>query len=267
MRINIPRKINLYKTLAFVLAAAIITEAAFIGVKACRTASVAAMDWGMSYQTEGAPPVGNATYEYLEQYDARFYEKTEEKCVYLTFDAGYENGYTEDILDTLKENDVTAAFFLVGHYFETCPEIVKRMAAEGHVISNHTMTHPDASVLSKGELEKQLESVNELCEQTAGVRADSFFRPPSGKFSEEMLTYAKELGYKTIFWSVAYVDWKNDDQPDEEDALAVLNSRVHNGAIILLHSTSATNCLILDRFIKELKSEGYTFKSLRELAF
>ena len=225
-----------------------------------------ARNWGLSFQTEGEAPVGNATQEYLSQYGAYYLGETDEKVLYLTFDCGYENGYTEKILDALKKHHAPAAFFVVGHMIESAPDVVRRMAAEGHVVGNHTFHHPDMSSISQQEaFRKELDTLADLYQQTTGKPLSHFYRPPQGKYSEENLKQAQALGYKTIFWSLAYVDWNTDKQPSPEQAYAKLLPRIHDGAIVLLHSTSRTNAEILDELLCKWEAMGYTFKSLNEL--
>ena len=222
--------------------------------------------WGLSFRQEGAPPVGNADKGELGRYDAWYLGDTGQKTVCLTFDAGYENGCTEKILDTLKKHEVKAAFFLVGDYIERNADLVRRMAAEGHTVGNHTMHHPDmAAIGESAAFRAELEGVEALYKETVGADLPKYYRPPRGIYSEENLKQAKELGYKTVFWSLAYVDWKNDDQPDPEAAIQKLNARIHPGAVVLLHSTSKTNAQILDRLLKEWKEMGYTFITLDQL--
>ena len=226
-------------------------------------------NWGLSFQEEGKTPVGNATREYLKQYDAWFCgteQDVKDRCIYLTFDAGYENGYMRGILDVLKEEKVPAAFFLVGNYIEENPDLVKRMKAEGHLVGNHTMHHPDMSAIaSKEEFKKELEQLESGYQAVTGSEMEKFYRPPQGKYSEENLKQAKELGYTTVFWSLAYVDWYENKQPSREEALNLLNRRIHPGAIVLLHSTSATNEEILQELIQGWKEHGYVFRSIAEL--
>ena len=222
--------------------------------------------WGLSFRQEGMPPIGNAGRDQLARYDAAYIGNTDEKVLYLTFDAGYENGCTAQILDVLKANDVPAAFFLVGNYIEKNPDLVRRMAAEGHIVANHTMHHYDMSKLSDKEaFSKELTSLEELYRDVVGAEMPKFYRPPQGIYSEENLKMAQELGYKTVFWSLAYVDWKNDAQPSREDAFAKLLPRTHNGAVVLLHSTSQTNAQILNELIGKWKTQGYRFGTLEEL--
>ena len=224
-------------------------------------------NWGLSFQQEGQPPVGNATADYLSQFHAHYTGNTKEKILYLTFDAGYENGNTPAILDALKKHQAPATFFLVGNYLETSPELVKRMLAEGHTVGNHTYHHPDMSKISTKEaFAKELQSLEELYKQTTGQEMKKFYRPPQGKYSESNLAMAKELGYHTFFWSLAYVDWYKDKQPSREEAFKKLLPRIHPGAIVLLHSTSSTNAEILDELLGKWEEMGYQFHSLEELA-
>lgn len=225
-----------------------------------------AADWGLSFQTEGEAPIGNATAEDLAQYGAYYLGDTSEKVIYLTFDCGYENGYTEPILDALKKHNAPAAFFVVGNMVETAPDIIRRMAAEGHIVGNHTYHHPDMSAISdQASFQEELASLESLYRETTGQELSKFYRPPQGKYSEENLQQAQALGYTTVFWSLAYVDWYVDDQPTAKAAYAKLLPRIHDGAIVLLHSTSATNAAILDELLTKWEDMGYRFASLEEL--
>ncbi|MBE6915580.1 MAG: delta-lactam-biosynthetic de-N-acetylase [Ruminococcaceae bacterium] len=230
------------------------------------TVSASATDWGLSFGKDGQAPVANASREHLEQFDAYYMGNPDEKKIYLTFDAGYENGYTEQILDVLKQHKVPAAFFLVGNYLETAPDLVKRMVEEGHIVGNHTYSHPDMSKIADARaFEQEIEKLEQGYRTVTGCELPRFYRPPQGKFSEENLKCAKDLGYKTVFWSLAYVDWYNDKQPTREEAMEKLTSRIHPGAIVLLHSTSKTNAEILDELLTEWREMGYAFASLDEL--
>ena len=222
--------------------------------------------WGLSFRQEGAAPIGNADAAHLRQYDAVYIGNTGEKVLYLTFDAGFENGLTAGILDTLKKHQVSAAFFLVGNYIEKNADLVRRMAAEGHTVGNHTMHHYDMSKLSdKASFSKELTDLEDLYRQTVGQEMPRFYRPPQGIYSEENLRMAKELGYKTVFWSLAYVDWNQDAQPTAETAFSKLLPRTHDGAVVLLHSTSRTNAEILDQLLTRWKDMGYRFGTIEEL--
>ena len=226
----------------------------------------AAADWGLSFPTEGESPVGNASAEDLAQYGAYYLGDTSQKVLYLTFDCGYENGCTEAILDALKKHNAPAAFFVVGHMIESAPDIVRRMAAEGHIVGNHTYHHPDMSSISDmAAFQKELTDLETLYQETTGQPLSKFYRPPQGKYSVENLKQAQQLGYTTVFWSLAYVDWNTDDQPSAEEAYAKLLPRIHDGAIVLLHSTSATNAAILDDLLTKWEQMGYTFASLDQL--
>ena len=223
-------------------------------------------NWGLSFQTKGAAPVGNASQRDLAQYDAFYLGDTSKKVLYLTFDAGYENGNTPAILDALKKHHAPAAFFVVGNFIETAPELVKRMVAEGHIVGNHTFHHPDMSKISDvAAFQKELNDLADLYKSTTGQELPKFYRPPQGKFSEENLKQAKALGYTTVFWSLAYVDWYTDNQPTAEQAFAKLLPRIHDGAIVLLHSTSSTNAAILDELLTKWEGMGYSFAPLTEL--
>ena len=223
-------------------------------------------NWGLSFPTEGQSPVGNATAADLAQYDAYFLGDTSQKVIYLTFDCGYENGYTETILDALKKHDAPAAFFVVGNMIETAPDIICRMVAEGHIVGNHTYHHPDmSSIADQAAFKKELDDLAALFQETTGQELPHFYRPPQGKYNQENLKQAQALGYHTIFWSLAYVDWYVDNQPTAEQAYAKLLPRIHDGAIVLLHSTSRTNAEILDDLLTKWEDMGYTFASLEEL--
>ena len=223
-------------------------------------------NWGLSFPNEGQSPVGNASVEDLARYDAWFLGDTSQKVIYLTFDCGYENGYTEQILDALKKHNASAAFFVVGSMIESAPDIIRRMAEEGHIVGNHTFHHPDMSAISdESAFRTELESLAERYEETTGKPLSRFYRPPQGTYSEENLRQAQALGYNTVFWSLAYVDWNTDDQPTAQQAYDKLLPRIHDGAIVLLHSTSRTNAEILDDLLTKWEAMGYTFASLEEL--
>lgn len=223
-------------------------------------------NWGLSFRTEGAPPVGNASAAQLKQYDAAYLGDPSQKVIYLTFDAGYENGCTAQILDTLQKHDIHAAFFLVGNYIERNADLVRRMVNEGHTVGNHTMHHYDMSKISDREaFEKELSDLETLYFDTVGEQMSKFYRPPQGIYSESNLAMAQQMGYKTVFWSLAYVDWNTDAQPTREQAFAKLLPRIHNGAVVLLHSTSKTNADILDELLSKWEQEGYSFGNIEDL--
>lgn len=254
------RKRDIGILLLAVLAAVAVAVSVFSG-SAIKTGA-----WGLSFRQEGAAPIGNAGADQLRRYDAAYIGDTTQKVLYLTFDAGYENGCTEKILDTLKKHEISAAFFLVGNYIEKNADLVRRMVEEGHIVGNHTMHHYDMSKISeKDAFAKELQDLEALYKQTTGQEMPKYYRPPQGIYSEENLKMAQELGYKTVFWSLAYVDWNNDAQPTAEQAFAKLLPRTHSGAVILLHSTSQTNAEILDKLLTKWEEQGYQFGTVEEL--
>lgn len=263
------RKKKFLRVTAVVAAFAVVIAGAGITsglLKDKSTETAADGNWGLSFQQAGKPPVANADAQYLKKFNAYYAQNTKEKVLYLTFDAGYENGYTAKILNVLKKHKVPAAFFLVGNYLETNPKLVKRMVKEGHIVGNHTFHHPDMSqIATMEEFSKEIKDLEKLYKKTTGETMKPFYRPPQGKYSEKNLKMAKKLGYNTIFWSLAYVDWYEGQQPSKEEAFKKLIPRVHPGAIVLLHSTSKTNSEILDELLSKWEDMGYTFKSLDQL--
>lgn len=263
------RKKGLVRLAGVAAAVVIAGSALFTGAKVAEDLAIdtsADGNWGLSFQQEGQAPVTNVTAEFLSQYDGYYMGDSSEKNLYLTFDAGYENGYTAGILDVLKKHDVKAAFFLVGNYLKTSPELVKRMVSEGHTVGNHTYSHPDMSAISTEDaFREELSKLEDEYKSVTGKEMLKYYRPPQGKYSEANLKMAKELGYRTIFWSLAYVDWYESDQPTKEEAFNKLIPRVHPGAIVLLHSTSKTNAEILDELLTKWEKMGYKFKSITEL--
>lgn len=226
----------------------------------------AVKDWGLGFGESGSQPTGNASAEELKAYNAWFIGGSEEKVIYLTFDCGYENGNTPAILDALKKHQVSAAFFVVGHFLESAPDLVQRMVNEGHTVGNHTFHHPDMSAISTQEaFQAELDQVKSLYREVTGQEMASIYRPPQGKYSTQNLQMAKELGYQTFFWSLAYVDWDTEHQPTHEEALSKLTARIHPGAVVLLHNTSKTNGEILDELLTKWEELGYRFGTLSEL--
>jgi peptidoglycan-N-acetylmuramic acid deacetylase len=231
-----------------------------------RNRAVETASWGLSFPRPGECPAGNATAEELAAWDAVFVGKADEPVLYLTFDAGYENGHTAAILDTLTKHHAPAAFFVVGTYIQQNPELVKRMAAEGHIVGNHTWHHWDMDRISdRAVFEQELKDVADAYRQVVGLPMPAYYRPPRGVYAEQNLAMAQALGYRTVFWSLAYVDWKQDQQPTREEAFDKLLGRVHNGAVVLLHSTSSTNAEILDELLTKWEEMGYHFGSLDDL--
>ena len=189
-----------------------------------------------------------------------------ERKLYLTFDAGYENGNVEKILDVLSEKNVPGAFFILDNLVLSNTELVKRMIDEGHTVCNHTAKHRDmTTVATKEEFAAELNKMAKIYKDSLGCDMAMYYRPPEGKYNEDNMRWANELGYKTIFWSFAYADWDNNSQPDPEKAKEKILSSTHNGEVILLHPTSATNAAILGSLIDEWKAMGYRFGTLDEL--
>ena len=211
-----------------------------------------------------SPPKESASF--IDKYDTYYIGDPEKKIIYITFDEGYENGYTGKILDILKDNNVPAAFFVVKPYIVSNPDIIKRMDAEGHLVCNHSTHHPSmAKITDINKFNAEFDDVNTEYKNLTGKDMPKFFRPPMGKYSEQSLSNTKNKGYKTIFWSFAYKDWITNEQPTHEYAKKKIIGKAHNGEIMLLHAVSKTNTEILDEVLKELKSQGYEFKSLTEL--
>ena len=185
-------------------------------------------NWGLGFDEEGKRPTGNASIEQLKKYNAYYAQNTDSKILYLTFDAGYENGNTPAILDALKNHNCPATFFVVGNFIADNPKLIQRMISEGHTVGNHTMTHPDMSKISSVQaFQNELSSVEQLYKNITDQDMPKLYRPPRGIYSTENLTMAKNLGYSTFFWSLAYVDWIQDQQPSKEEAFDKLLSRIH----------------------------------------
>ncbi len=222
-------------------------------------------NWGLGFGKSGEKPTGNATVDEMKKYDAYYMADGDEKVLYLTFDCGYENGNTEAILDALKAHNAPATFFAVGHFLESAPDLVKRMVADGHTVGNHTYHHPDMSKISDADsFAKEMNDAAALFREVTGTDMAMYYRPPQGKYSTANLQMAKDMGYSTFFWSLAYVDWNTDAQPSHEEAMEKLMGRVHPGAIVLLHNTSKTNGEILDQVLTKWEEMGYTFRPLSD---
>ena len=222
-------------------AAFAVVAALFMMFPQGKTEQTAAADgnWGLSFRAEGQQPEGNVSAGELRQWDAYYVGDTAEKVIYLTFDAGYENGCTAAILDALKKHSAPACFFVVGNYIDTAPELVLRMVQEGHIVGNHTLHHPDMSAIQdEASFSAELDGLADKYLELTGEEMKKFYRPPQGKFSESNLAMAQKLGYRTIFWSLAYVDWYTDDQPTDEQAFSKLVPRIHPGAVVLLRASS-----------------------------
>lgn len=225
-------------------------------------------NWGLGFgKKAGEKPTGNASVAEMKKYNAYYMAEGDEKVLYLTFDCGYENGNTEPILDALKKHNAPATFFVVGHFLESAPEVAKRMVEDGHTVGNHTYHHYDMSkIADTASFEKEMKDVATLFKEITGSELSMYYRPPQGKYSTGNLKMAQEMGYATFFWSLAYVDWNVDAQPTHEEALKKLTTRVHPGAIVLLHSTSKTNGEIMDELLTKWEEMGYSFKPLSDFA-
>ncbi len=219
--------------------------------------------WGLKKNVNAPPDIPASIQTIMNTYHAIYLDQTP-RSLYLTFDEGYENGYTAKILDVLKENNVKAAFFVTGPYLEKEEELVQRMFDEGHVVGNHTVNHPSMPQLaSTREVAKEITALHDICKEKYGQEM-KFFRPPRGEYSERTLKIAEDLGYTNVFWSFAYKDWEVNNQKGTDYAYQQIKNGVHDGAVLLLHAVSKDNAEVLDRVIKDLKSEGYHFKSLEE---
>ncbi len=222
------------------------------------------IEWGIKRNdTHSQPDVGNENRKILEENNGICLGSKESKTIYLTFDEGYEAGYTPKILEVLKENDVKAAFFITAHYLNTEEDLVKQMIDGGHIVGNHTVNHKSMPALSEEEIRKEVMDLHTAIYEKFGYEM-KYIRPPKGEFSEKSIKYTNTLGYKTVMWSFAYEDWNEKKQPDEEKAKKKILDNLHNGEIMLLHGNSKTNTNILDTIIKEAKNMGYQFKSLDE---
>lgn len=222
--------------------------------------------WGPGHQAdaENRPTAPIGLQEKYKDYNCLFIGDKDQKTIYLTFDQGYENGYTTPILDTLKEKNVRAVFFLTGHYVQDQPQLIERMVQEGHVLGNHTNKHIDTTEAPLETCQKDLQELNDMVREGFGVEC-KLFRFPEGKFSEQSLALVKQSGMKSVFWSFAYADWDPNKQMAPSDALEQLTSHLHNGAIYLLHSVSATNAAVLGDFIDAAKAKGYEFAAIPQV--
>lgn len=223
------------------------------------------MGWGLSFQTAHQPPAAPMTAQRLQELGGAYLDEDGGKVIYLTFDAGYENGFTDEILDVLKELEVPAAFFVTGDYLQRNADRIRRMVREGHIVGNHTHSHPDMTKLDGEQTRAELQQVEEQYSGITGQTMPKYYRPPQGVYDEASLKRVQELGYQTVFWSLAYADWDNDQQPEPEAALEKLNSRIHDGAVVLLHATSKTNAEILENLLAGWMDQGYRFAPVTEL--
>lgn len=226
--------------------------------------------WFCVHRRDHLQPKADPSISFIEEYNGFYIDKKhgdgcDDKVIYLTFDAGYENGNVALILDTLKSENVPAAFFVLGHMIEKETALIIRMQNEGHQICNHTFSHRSMVNKSREEFVAELDKLDACCIEKTGKPLAKFYRPPEGKFDEQSLKYASEMGYKTVFWSFGYDDWDNNRQMSLEKAKKKILDNIHNGEIMLLHPTSSTNAAILGDVIRELKAQGYRFGTLDEL--
>lgn len=230
------------------------------------TAAGNAFNWYCRHKKNGEIPDCPPEMSFITDCGGVYLGSPEDKVIYLTFDAGYENGNITRILDTMKEKDVTGAFFVLENIVRQNTDLIRRTSNEGHLICNHTAKHKDMSkITDESAFKAELDSLNDCC-RDAGVTCAPFYRPPEGRFSRTNLENAQNLGYTTVFWSFAYADWDNNAQPSPEAAKQKILDGTHNGMILLLHPTSSTNAEILGDLIDSWKEMGYRFGSLEELA-
>lgn len=223
-------------------------------------------NWGLGFGEKGAQPKGTASVEEMKKYNAYYMGNKDDKVIYLTFDCGYENGNTPLILDALKKHNAPGTFFVVGHFLETAPDLVKRMIDEGHTVGNHTYHHPDmAKISDEVRFKKELDDTAAKFKEVTGKDMAMYYRPPQGKYNLNNLEMANKFGYKTFFWSLAYADWNQNSQPSKSTAMSKLTERIHPGAVVLLHNTSKTNGEVIDELLTEWEQMGYTFKPLSNL--
>lgn len=240
-------------------------------ILALPVSSEGAMGWYCVRNREHKQPQLGTDLTWVEQYGGYYVDHahgddSEDKVLYLTFDAGYENGNVARVLDALKAQEVPGAFFILGNLIDREPDLVRRMVAEGHTVANHTFHHPDMTAKpSRDAFAAELTALEEAYTNLTGQAMPKYYRPPEGRFDRTNMQWAHELGYKTIFWSFAYADWDNNKQPDPAQAKEKILANVHNGAVILLHPTSATNAAILGDVIAALKADGWRFGTLDEL--
>ena len=222
------------------------------------------IEWGIKRgDNHEQPDLGNKNRELIEKYNGMAMGNKESKNIYVTFDLGYEAGYTENILNTLKENNVPATFFITAHYVNTAGDLVQRMIDDGHIIGNHTVNHKSMPNISETELEKELMNLHTAIYEKFNYEM-KYMRPPKGEYSERSLNTTIKLGYIPVMWSFAYADWDEAKQPSNQEGIDKIVKNIHNGEIMLLHATSKTNMEILDTVIKQIKNMGYEFKSLDE---
>ena len=226
--------------------------------------------WFCVHRKDNLQPSCDPSFSFIDKYDGFYIDKAhgdecDDKVVYLTFDVGYGNENVERILDTLKNEEVIGAFFILGNMLSAHSDLVKRMHDEGHLVCNHTYSHKTMVCRSEEEFAAELNKLDDAYFAISGKHLSKYYRPPEGRFDEASLEYAQKMGYKTVFWSFAYADWDNNKQMSSDKARTKILENIHNGEIMLLHPTSSTNATILPEIIQELKRRGFRFGSLDEL--
>ena len=221
-------------------------------------------NWGLGFGAEGTQPAGNVTADELKKYNAWYVGDKNKKTIYLTFDCGYENGYTPAILDTLKEADVKAIFFVTQTFIRDNPDLVKRMKEEGHMVGNHTITHPSLPGLSIEEQRAEIQGCADYMKEVTGYEMDPYIRPPKGEYSERTLQLCEDMGYCTLFWSIAYLDYDVNNQPSPDYVLQHFDKYCHPGAMPLIHNVSSANTQALPQLIRNLREAGYRFGTVDE---
>ncbi len=222
--------------------------------------------WGFKKNKGAEPDIPDAVKIQFSKYNTFYMDQKKPKALYLTFDEGYENGYTGQILDVLKRTETPAAFFVTGPYLKKETELVKRMIDEGHIVGNHTVNHPNLAKCSLEKAAAEISELNTLFSELYGKNM-KYMRPPEGEYSEQLLALASDMGYKTIFWSFAYRDWETNNQKGSDYAFSSVTPYLHDGAIILLHAVSKDNADALEGIINYAKEQGYEFKSLDSLSY
>ena len=232
----------------------------------CTVSYAGGYSWYFKPKDDGSRPELCPEADFIDNYDTITIGNAQEKKIYLTFDAGYENGNVEKILDILKANEVKGTFFVLPRLVDKNTDLCRRMKEEGHIVGNHSVHHKNMGLVADIEnFREETTRLDDFFLEKTGYEMDKYFRPPEGAFTENTLKFADELGYTTVFWSLAYADWDNNKQMNPDKALGILLKRTHNGCVLLLHPTSQTNALILDRYIKTMKDKDYEFCLVDEL--
>ncbi len=250
--------------IALLCAIVILVSGVMVGLTQFYT-NISATSWGLSYPNNGSEPYIDIEENYLAKYKTYYRGDKTKPNIYLTFDAGYDNGNTGKILDILKHYNVKACFFLAGYFFESQPELVKRMVQEGHTVGNHTNNHKNMSKMDKATFIKEIEAVEKMYFKLIGKEIPKYYRPPEGRYNEENLKWISERGYKTIFWSLTHKDWDPKNQPNAQQSIQLLTKRMHNGAIVLMHSVSDTDVKILGELIESYTNSGYKIRPITSL--